>query len=155
MIVGLEPQLQHLCFNSCGSSPTIMETPSPGTEADNPNHAIGNWLGLSASVPGLGVSMIVGLEPQLLKHRCWSASGTQRCPEDVVHQALSPSPDLQAQRLAIFSLGLFSLDPLCLHWCFEKGIGIPDSMVGIISFCAGAWSLHDWPCAVNIRYMCK
>lgn len=64
-----------------------METPSPGTEADNPDHAIGDADAF--------------LETPVQ---------TQRCPEDVVHQALSPSPDLQSQRLAIFSLGLFSLD---------------------------------------------
>ncbi|KAJ5900682.1 uncharacterized protein N7473_004752 [Penicillium subrubescens] len=33
--------------------------------------------------------------------------------------------------------------PLCLHWCLEKGIGIPESLTGLISFMAGAWSLHD------------
>lgn len=33
--------------------------------------------------------------------------------------------------------------PLCLHWCLEQGIGIPDSLHGVISFGAGAWALHD------------
>ncbi|KAJ5098064.1 Peroxisomal biogenesis factor 11 [Penicillium argentinense] len=33
--------------------------------------------------------------------------------------------------------------PLCLHWCFEQGIGVPDNLVGVVSFMAGAWSLHD------------
>ncbi|KAJ5690654.1 hypothetical protein N7462_005046 [Penicillium macrosclerotiorum] len=33
--------------------------------------------------------------------------------------------------------------PLCIHWCLEKGIGIPESLTGLISFMAGAWSLHD------------
>ncbi|KAJ5983138.1 Peroxisomal biogenesis factor 11 [Penicillium waksmanii] len=33
--------------------------------------------------------------------------------------------------------------PLCLHWCFEQGIGVPDNLIGVVSFMAGAWSLHD------------
>lgn len=33
--------------------------------------------------------------------------------------------------------------PLCLHWSVEKGIGIPDSLTGFISFFAGAWGLYD------------
>ncbi|KAJ5488654.1 hypothetical protein N7539_003544 [Penicillium diatomitis] len=33
--------------------------------------------------------------------------------------------------------------PLCLHWCLEQGIGIPESLTGVISFMAGAWALHD------------
>ncbi|KAF3384943.1 hypothetical protein F1880_002961 [Penicillium rolfsii] len=33
--------------------------------------------------------------------------------------------------------------PLCLHWCLENGIGIPESLTGLISFMAGAWSLYD------------
>ncbi|CAI7632981.1 unnamed protein product [Penicillium glandicola] len=42
--------------------------------------------------------------------------------------------------------------PLCLHWCVEKGIGIPDSLTGLISFCAGAWSLHDcWAGTASVK----
>ncbi|CAG8234411.1 unnamed protein product [Penicillium salamii] len=42
--------------------------------------------------------------------------------------------------------------PLCLHWCFEKGIGIPESLAGIISFGAGAWSLHDmWAATKSVK----
>ena len=33
--------------------------------------------------------------------------------------------------------------PLCLHWCFEKGIGVPDHLVGIISLGAGIWGICD------------
>lgn len=33
--------------------------------------------------------------------------------------------------------------PLCIHWCFENGIGIPNYFHGPISFMAGAWSLYD------------
>ncbi|KAE8395781.1 hypothetical protein ETB97_011966 [Aspergillus alliaceus] len=33
--------------------------------------------------------------------------------------------------------------PLCLHWCFEKGIGFPDSLSGVVSFMAGAWGVYD------------
>lgn len=40
--------------------------------------------------------------------------------------------------------------PLCLHWCFEKGIGIPDHLVGIISLGAGIWGLCDsWAATAN------
>ena len=33
--------------------------------------------------------------------------------------------------------------PLCVHWSFETGIGVPDSLVGLISFTAKAWGLVD------------
>ncbi|GLB11991.1 hypothetical protein AtubIFM57258_009268 [Aspergillus tubingensis] len=33
--------------------------------------------------------------------------------------------------------------PLCLHWCFEKGIGFPEHLTGLVSFMAGAWEVWD------------
>ncbi|KAJ5648094.1 Peroxisomal biogenesis factor 11 [Penicillium lividum] len=33
--------------------------------------------------------------------------------------------------------------PLCIHWSFEKGVGIPEGMIGLGSFMAGAWGLYD------------
>ncbi|PWY87019.1 hypothetical protein BO94DRAFT_535128 [Aspergillus sclerotioniger CBS 115572] len=33
--------------------------------------------------------------------------------------------------------------PLCLHWCFEKGIGFPEHLTGFVSFLAGAWEFCD------------
>lgn len=33
--------------------------------------------------------------------------------------------------------------PLCIHWCLEKGIGIPEHLTGLLSFFAGAWGLRD------------
>ena len=33
--------------------------------------------------------------------------------------------------------------PLCLHWCFENGIGFPDKLGGLVSFSAKAWGLMD------------
>lgn len=33
--------------------------------------------------------------------------------------------------------------PLCLHWSVEQGIGVPDNLIGLISFIAGAWGLYD------------
>lgn len=33
--------------------------------------------------------------------------------------------------------------PLCIHWSFENGVGVPSSLVGIISFTARAWALAD------------
>ncbi|KAI2789495.1 hypothetical protein POX_d04987 [Penicillium oxalicum] len=41
--------------------------------------------------------------------------------------------------------------PLCLHWCLEQGIGIPESLTGVISFMAGAWALHDdWAATAKV-----
>jgi Peroxisomal biogenesis factor 11 (PEX11) len=40
--------------------------------------------------------------------------------------------------------------PLCIHWCLEKGIGIPENLIGVISFMAGAWGLRDsWAATAN------
>ncbi|KAJ5672098.1 hypothetical protein N7507_001225 [Penicillium longicatenatum] len=33
--------------------------------------------------------------------------------------------------------------PLCIHWCFEKGVGIPENLTGLVSLMAGAWGLYD------------
>ncbi|RAL14808.1 uncharacterized protein BO97DRAFT_441304 [Aspergillus homomorphus CBS 101889] len=33
--------------------------------------------------------------------------------------------------------------PLCLHWCFEEGIGFPEHLTGLVSFMAGAWDFWD------------
>ncbi|KAK2879414.1 hypothetical protein FQN49_000903 [Arthroderma sp. PD_2] len=33
--------------------------------------------------------------------------------------------------------------PLCLHWSVEGGIGVPASLVGVLSLTAGAWGIHD------------
>ncbi|OJD12554.1 hypothetical protein AJ78_06881 [Emergomyces pasteurianus Ep9510] len=33
--------------------------------------------------------------------------------------------------------------PLCLHWSFEDGFGVPDRLVGVLSMTAGAWGIHD------------
>lgn len=33
--------------------------------------------------------------------------------------------------------------PLCIHWCLEEGIAIPDSVTGFISLMADGWDLHD------------
>ncbi|KAI9035267.1 uncharacterized protein KD926_004211 [Aspergillus affinis] len=33
--------------------------------------------------------------------------------------------------------------PVCLHWCFEQGIGFPDNLTGLMSFMAGAWGVSD------------
>ncbi|PYH45609.1 uncharacterized protein BP01DRAFT_415833 [Aspergillus saccharolyticus JOP 1030-1] len=33
--------------------------------------------------------------------------------------------------------------PLCLHWCFEEGIGFPEHLTGLVSFMAGAWEFWD------------
>ncbi|KAI5290368.1 hypothetical protein KEM54_001734 [Ascosphaera aggregata] len=33
--------------------------------------------------------------------------------------------------------------PLCMHWSFENGIGVPQEVVGLLSFIAGSWALKD------------
>lgn len=33
--------------------------------------------------------------------------------------------------------------PLYVHWSLEDGIGVPDSLTGLIGLIAGAWGLHD------------
>ncbi|KAJ5785424.1 uncharacterized protein N7503_010636 [Penicillium pulvis] len=33
--------------------------------------------------------------------------------------------------------------PLCIHWCFEKGVGIPENLTGLVSLMAGAWGIYD------------
>lgn len=38
------------------------------------------------------------------------------------------------------NLGWF---PLCVHWSLEKGAGVPDNMIGLISFIANAWKVAD------------
>lgn len=33
--------------------------------------------------------------------------------------------------------------PLCVHWCFESGIGFPDQLGGAFSFLAKVWGFVD------------
>jgi hypothetical protein len=33
--------------------------------------------------------------------------------------------------------------PLCAHWSFEKGLGVPPSLTGFISWVAGVWGTYD------------
>lgn len=33
--------------------------------------------------------------------------------------------------------------PLCAHWSFENGIGVPPSMIGFIGLLAGGWGTYD------------
>ncbi|EED22838.1 conserved hypothetical protein [Talaromyces stipitatus ATCC 10500] len=33
--------------------------------------------------------------------------------------------------------------PLCAHWSFEKGIGVPSSLTGFVSLLAGVWGTYD------------
>ncbi|OJJ44904.1 hypothetical protein ASPZODRAFT_120195, partial [Penicilliopsis zonata CBS 506.65] len=40
-------------------------------------------------------------------------------------------------------LNNFIWAPLCLHWSFERGIGVPGSVTGFFSFLAGTWALVD------------
>ncbi|EEQ89890.1 peroxin 11C [Blastomyces dermatitidis ER-3] len=33
--------------------------------------------------------------------------------------------------------------PLCVHWSFEDGVGVPEKMVGVLSMTACAWGVYD------------
>ncbi|PGH13845.1 hypothetical protein AJ79_03413 [Helicocarpus griseus UAMH5409] len=33
--------------------------------------------------------------------------------------------------------------PLCVHWSFEEGVGVPDHLVGLLSMTASAWGVRD------------
>lgn len=33
--------------------------------------------------------------------------------------------------------------PLCVHWSFEDGVGVPDRMVGALSMAASVWGVYD------------
>ncbi|KAJ5184272.1 Peroxin 11C [Penicillium capsulatum] len=33
--------------------------------------------------------------------------------------------------------------PLCIHWCLEEGIGIPEYLTSVVSVLAGAWGLRN------------
>lgn len=33
--------------------------------------------------------------------------------------------------------------PLYVHWSLERGIGVPESLTGLVGLIAGAWGLHD------------
>lgn len=63
------------------------------------------------------------------------AKGTQAEDREELRQ------EIRAWRKSLVNNTIWA--PLCIHWCFEQGIGIPESLTGLISFMAGAWSLHD------------
>ncbi|CAP96825.1 hypothetical protein E8E15_007703 [Penicillium rubens] len=79
-----------------------------------------------------------------------AAAGTVETKETKAEDSEALRLEIRAWRKSLVNNVFWA--PLCLHWCFEKGIGIPDSMVGIISFCAGAWSLHDcWAGTATVK----
>ncbi|KAJ5560943.1 hypothetical protein N7535_009140 [Penicillium sp. DV-2018c] len=81
----------------------------------------------------------------------------QRAAAGAVESKETKAEDSEATRLEIRAWKKSLVNntiwaPLCLHWCVEKGLGIPDSMVGLISFGAGAWSLHDlWAATATVK----
>jgi hypothetical protein len=49
--------------------------------------------------------------------------------------------EIRAWRKSLVNNAIWA--PLCIHWCLEKGIGIPENLTGLLSFCAGVWGLRD------------
>lgn len=69
------------------------------------------------------------------------AAGTFETMETKAEDSEALRLEIRAWRKSLVNNAIWA--PLCLHWCLEKGIGIPESLTGLISFGAGAWSLHD------------
>ncbi|PGH28528.1 peroxin-11C, partial [[Emmonsia] crescens] len=41
--------------------------------------------------------------------------------------------------------------PLCVHWSFENGVGVPDRLVGVLSMAASAWGVYDmWSATARV-----
>jgi hypothetical protein len=72
----------------------------------------------------------------------------QRAVNGTTESKETKAEDAEAMRLEIRSWRKSLVNnifwaPLCLHWCSEKGIGIPDQLVGVISLGAGLWGICD------------
>lgn len=79
-----------------------------------------------------------------------AAAGTVETKETNAEDSEALRFEIRAWRKSMVNNVIWA--PLCLHWCVEKGIGIPDSLTGLISFCAGAWSLHDcWAGTASVK----
>ncbi|KAF4764578.1 hypothetical protein HAV15_001863 [Penicillium sp. str.  len=79
-----------------------------------------------------------------------AAAGTVETKETKAEDSEALRLEIRAWRKSMVNNVIWA--PLCLHWCVEKGIGIPDSLTGLISFCAGAWSLHDcWAGTTSVK----
>lgn len=79
-----------------------------------------------------------------------AAAGTVESKETKAEDSEALRLEIRAWKKSLVNNAFWA--PLCLHWCFEKGIGIPESMAGIISFGAGAWSLHDmWAATSSVK----
>lgn len=71
-----------------------------------------------------------------------TASGTIESKETKVEDHEELRKEIRTWRKSLVNNTIWA--PLCIHWCFEKGIGIPEHLTGLISFMAGAWALHDF-----------
>jgi hypothetical protein len=79
-----------------------------------------------------------------------AAAGTVENKETKAEDSEATRLEVRAWKKSLVNNTIWA--PLCLHWCVEKGLGIPDSMVGLISFGAGAWSLHDlWAATSTVK----
>ncbi|EAU29483.1 hypothetical protein ATEG_10034 [Aspergillus terreus NIH2624] len=73
----------------------------------------------------------------VLRQRAAAATGEKSAAE----KEAEVKAEVRAWRKALVNNVCWA--PLCLHWCFEKGIGFPDSLSGVVSFMAGAWGVYD------------
>ncbi|OQE04436.1 hypothetical protein PENVUL_c033G01463 [Penicillium vulpinum] len=79
-----------------------------------------------------------------------AAAGTAETKETKAEDSEVLRLEIRAWRKSLVNNTFWA--PLCLHWSVEKGIGIPSSLTGLISFCAGAWSLHDcWAGTATVK----
>ncbi|KAJ5127843.1 Peroxisomal biogenesis factor 11 [Penicillium atrosanguineum] len=70
-----------------------------------------------------------------------AAAGTIETKETKAEDAEAMRLETRSWRKSLVNNTLWA--PLCLHWCFEKGIGVPDHLVGVISLGAGIWGICD------------
>lgn len=55
--------------------------------------------------------------------------------------AIASAEEVRAWRKSFVNNVLWA--PLCVHWCLEEGIGIPESLTSLGSLLAGTWGLRD------------
>lgn len=64
-------------------------------------------------------------------------------PDDDTRKAMAEAKSEQLRQWKKGLLGNLAWTPLCLHWSFDNGVGVPDNMVGLLSLTAVAWGVSD------------
>lgn len=80
-------------------------------------------------------------ENELASQENESGDDVEEDEKRIEQEALSRKQEIRAWKKSFVSNLLWA--PLCVHWSLEKGIGIPSSTTGFVSFLAGAWDLRD------------